>query len=223
MEFSARARSLDESVVTLMIDALAGSGKALIYTSGVWVMGDTKGRLLGEACQLYPPAMVAWRPAVETMVLDASTRGIRSVVLRPGMVYGPNGGMIAGMYRQAKETGVIRLAGSGENHWSLIHIDDLAELYTLALAKSPAGELYVATSGVPQPVRRIAEAVAEAAGGGVRIETVPLEQATAEMGPIAECLSMDQRAGSTKAARVLGWTARKPSVYDDIFRSLRNS
>lgn len=205
------------AAVGAMLDVLAGSRRAFIYTSGVWVVGDTDGRMVGEICALHPPALVAWRPAVETLVLDAKYRGVQTVVLRPGMVFGRRGGALAGFFASAKEHGAVRIIGSGHNYWSNIHIDDLADLYVRAVTEPSAGELFFACGGMPQPVEKIARAVAKACGVEGKVESIPLEAARAAMGPIADCLAMDCRAGSTKPARYFGWTVHKPSIFDEIF------
>lgn len=207
----------DRAAVEAMLGALAGSGKAFLYTSGVWVFGDTDGRMVGEIARLKPPAMVAWRPAVEELVLESKERGVAAMVMRPGMVFGRKGGGVGRMFRQAAQDGVVRYVGTGENHWSSVHADDLADLYRLAIEEPAAGELFIACGGMPQPVKKIALAVAKACGIEGRVEAVSVEAAKAEMGPVAECLGMDCRAGSTKAARFFGWTVRRPSVFDEIF------
>ncbi len=209
----------DRAAVEVLLGALEGSGKPLVYSSGVWVMGDTRGRLLGEVSGLNPPPMVAWRPAVEELVLDAAARGIRTMVLRPGTVFGRKGGRVAEMFEQARRDGVVRIVGDGKNCWSMVHVDDLADLYCRAVAEPVGGEVFLACGGMPQPVGEIARAVAAACGiGEKKVECIPVEEARAQMGPLADCLAMDCRAGSTKAARYFGWTVRRPSVYDEIFR-----
>src|SRR5215211_1701893 len=40
-----------------------------------------------------PAALVAWRQAVENKVLNGARQGIRSVVIRPAIVYGRGGGI----------------------------------------------------------------------------------------------------------------------------------
>jgi len=212
LEWSPEACDIDRGAVETMLSALAGSGKPLLYTSGVWVMGDTGGRIAGELAPLRPPAIVAWRPAIERAVLDAAGNNIRSIVIRPAMVYGRGGGFVGNLLNVARRTGRLRVAGNGENHFSFVHVDDLAVLYVRAMDRSAAGEIYVAADGPPTKVKDLAEAVCRAAGASAPVQYVPLEQARAEMGPIADALVMDQMIGSTKAARQLGWLAGSPSV-----------
>lgn len=206
MAWGADAPALDRGVVEAVLGALAGSGKPFVYTSGVWVMGNTKGRLAGEMFPLQPAPLVAWRPAVERLVLDASEQKVRGVVIRPAMVYGRQGGMIAGWL-----AGKMPVVGDGTNHWSFVHVDDLADLYVLALERAPAGSIYVAADGPAFPVKQLAEAA------GIT-ELVPVEQARQTLGPMADALVLDQRIGSTRAGRELGWRPSRPNVLELLKR-----
>src|SRR5712692_1954493 len=83
--------TLDEEAVRAMLEALRGSGRPFVYTSGVWVLGDTGGQIADESAPLHPTPLVAWRPAVEKLVPDAAAHGVRAVVIRPAIVYGRGG------------------------------------------------------------------------------------------------------------------------------------
>ncbi len=216
MSFTPDAGTVDRAAVETMLAALEGSGKPFIYTSGVWVYGDTGDRMLGEVAPLNPPPLVAWRPAVEELVLDAQERGVRTMVFRPGMVFGRKGGFLASFFHDARTHGAVRVIGDGKNYWSCVHADDLAELYVLALQRPAAGQVFVTCGGMPQQVNRIAEAVAEACGVPGKVEHIPVEAARQQMGPMADCLAMTCKAGSTKPARFFGWIVRRPSVFDEI-------
>jgi nucleoside-diphosphate-sugar epimerase len=200
MGWGADSGAVDRGAVEAMLEGMAGANKPFIYTSGVWVMGNTKGRLAGEMFPLRPPALVAWRPAVEQRVMQASERKVCGVVIRPAMVYGRKGGMMA-----AWLTGQMPVVGDGSNHWSFVHVDDLADLYLLALERARAGSLYVAADGPAYRVKELAEAA------GIR-EMMPLEQARQRLGLLADCLVLDQKVGSTRAGRELGWKPRRASV-----------
>jgi nucleoside-diphosphate-sugar epimerase len=203
--------------VETLLDALAGSGKPFVYTSGIWIYGDTQGRVAGEVAMLRPAALVAWRPAVEDLVLEAHSRDVASVVVRPGMVLGRGGGFVGMMFQQARSEGKVSIPGTGENHWSSIHVDDLAELYAHVVNDAAAGELFVACGGMPQPLHKIALAVTKACGIMGKVEHLPLPLARERFGPVADCMAMDQKVASTKATRFYGWTAKRPSIFDEIF------
>lgn len=216
LEFRPDAGQIDRAATAAMLEALAGTGKAFIYTSGVWVFGDTGERMLGEIAPLNPPPLVAWRPAVEQLVLEAKERGVQSMVFRPGMVFGRKGGALAGFFHDARTGGVVRVVGDGKNYWSNVHATDLADLYLRAVTHPAAGELFIACGGMPQQVEKIARAVAEACGIGDKVEHIGLETARGQLGPLADCLAMNCKAGSTKPARFFGWTVRRPSIFDEI-------
>jgi len=200
--------AIDQAAVRVMLDALRESGKPLLYTSGIWVLGDTGGRIADETWPVNPVALVAWRPEVEQMVLAA--RGVRSIVIHPGVVYGRGGGIAADFVKSARETGAARYVGTGENHWPLVHVDDLASLYLLALLGAPSGALFHATDGSSYRVGEIAQAAS------ARTESWPLEEARKTLGGYADALVLDQLVSSEKARTTLGWTAGGISVIEDL-------
>ena len=59
------------------IAGLRASGKPFVYTSGIWVNGDTGGKVIDESAPYNAAAIVAWRPAHERTVLDAAAQDIR--------------------------------------------------------------------------------------------------------------------------------------------------
>lgn len=208
--------AVDAAAVAAMLEALHETGRPFIYTSGVWVLGDTGGRVADEDTPVNPTPLVAWRPAVERTVLDAARNGVRSVVIRPAMVYGRGGGAVGDFVRTARQTGAVRYVGDGSNRWSFVHVDDLAELYFLALTQSPEGYVYLAAAGEAIPVKTLAEAASRAAGAEGRVQAVPLEQARETMGLFADALVLDQQISGDRAKRLLGWKPRRPSVLEEL-------
>src|SRR2546429_5547330 len=124
-------------------DALIEAGrrgaqpKTLIYTSGVWVHGDTGGKLVDETDPLKPIKLVAWRPAHEQLVLQA--KAVRGQVIRPGCVYGGRGGLTGGWFEAAAAGKAPTVVGSGHNRWTMVHVDDLADAYVRAAGSRSAG------------------------------------------------------------------------------------
>ncbi len=208
-EFSSDAERVDLAAVEALIRGLRHSGKPLIYTSGIWVLGNTGGAEADENSPLNPAAVVAWRPGHERMVLKAA--GVRGVVIRPAMVYGRGGGFAAGFARAAVERGAAQYVGNGGNRWPFVHVDDLADLYVLAL-QAPAGSVYFASAGPALPVRE----VARTAAGDAQADAIPLEEARRTMGPMADALVMDQAVSSRKAMRELGWNPKAKGVLEEL-------
>jgi nucleoside-diphosphate-sugar epimerase len=218
MEGSANAGLLDAGFVETVLEALSGSGKPFIYTSGVWVMGHhPKGG--DEHSPLAPIPLVAWRVDVERRVLDAAAaNNIRTVVLRPAMVYGRGGGFLANFVNSARQTGAATYVGDGQNHWSLVHVDDLADLYLLALDRAPAGSLFVAATHSVK-TRDLAEAASRAAGYAGRVTPLAEGEARNVLGPALDGVLLDQNLSSAKAVSELGWQPKAPQAVEEFERS----
>jgi nucleoside-diphosphate-sugar epimerase len=201
---------IDQAAVQAMLDALRGSGKPFLYTSGIWVLGDTGGKVADESWPVNPLPMVAWRPAVEQLVLVAAGTGIKSLVIRPGVVYGRGGGIPADFGKSARESGMVRYVGTGENRWPVVHADDLADLYVRAFLNAPAGSLFHATDGSAYRVLEIAQAAS------ANTQSWPLEDARKTLGGYADALVLDQLLSSEKAKRTLGWQPHAVSILEDL-------
>ncbi|HEX6432945.1 MAG TPA: NAD-dependent epimerase/dehydratase family protein, partial [Gemmatimonadales bacterium] len=207
--------AIDGPAADAILEALAGSNKPFIDTSGVWVHGDTGGKVVDETSPPNPAELVRWRPSAEHRVLDGAKRGIRVVVIRPAIVYGRGGGIPARFVASAQQQGAARYVGSGENRWPFVHVDDLADLYLLALEKAPAGTLLLGVSGPSYTVREVAAAASRGAGAGGKTAGWPLEEARRKLGPYADALALDQQASGRRAQELLGWRPYRANVLED--------
>src|SRR5437868_9017722 len=87
-------------------------GATFIYTSGIWVLGDTAGAQVDETHSTNPAKIAGWRPAHEQLALDMAKEGIRAVVVRPGIVYGgARGGIPASLFGAALKQGAAQIVG----------------------------------------------------------------------------------------------------------------
>jgi nucleoside-diphosphate-sugar epimerase len=104
--------------------------KTVIYTSGLWVYGDTFGKPPAEeTTPINPMPLVSSRNAVEEIYLRAG-----GIVVRPGCMYGGPGSLTA-IFFQGITEGKATFAGNDRTTWTTVHVDDSAEAYLL-LAKS---------------------------------------------------------------------------------------
>jgi nucleoside-diphosphate-sugar epimerase len=207
---------IDGPAIDAILEALAGSNKPFIYTSGIWSHGDTAGKVVDEMSPPRPAQLVSWRQAVEERVLHGARRGIRSIVIRPAIVYGRGGGIPATFVESAQKDGAARFVGTGENRWPFVQVDDLADLYVLALEKAPPGTLLLGVSGPAYKVREVAAAASRGAGAGGATSAWPLEEARAQLGLYADALALDQQASGSRAEEMLGWRPSRPSVLEDM-------
>lgn len=194
-----------------ILDAIAGTEKPFILTSGIWVYGPTGDTPATEATSLRPLPMVAWRPAVEQAVLRAPRN--RGIVIRAGVVHGRGGGIPAMFVGSAKTQRKVVIPGDGKTRWSPVHVDDLGELYAMALEKAPAGGIFNATSGEVISTADVSRTVARR--HGAEFSLWPLEEARKAMGPFADALALDQIIQSPRAL-ALGWKPSGPTLAEDL-------
>lgn len=215
LESSAKVAEIDRTAVDALLDI---KPPVFIYTSGIWALGSTNGSADESASTSSPAAISAWRVPHEQRVLDAAADGHRTIVVRPGIVYGGSRGIIGDMLRDATN-GLIRVIGTGSNHWPLVYDRDLGELYVRLLTTTAASGVYHATDGGAETVSEIVEALREAVAVRPEVRHVPLEEAHAKMGAYADALALDQIVSSPRA-RALGWVPSLHSVAGNVPRLL---
>ncbi|MEM6468845.1 MAG: SDR family oxidoreductase [Planctomycetota bacterium] len=207
----------DENAVGAMLPALEGTNKPFLYTSGSGVLAETGVQAVDETVAADDKGPVARRAALEQTVLQAQDRGIRTVVIRLGMVYGLGGSgivhMLAGMARQA---GCGRTIGEGENVWSVIHVEDLADLYLSALEKGPAGTLFNAASEEEPTMLDIATAIGHAMEFADAPTVWSIEEARAAFSHLADGLAANKRMSAARAQEILGWKPKRLGLLEDL-------
>jgi nucleoside-diphosphate-sugar epimerase len=221
------ANSDHRGAVEALIDGLAGSDKPLLHTSGSSIVGDASGGEGSDAIYYEdklpePTADKAARVAIDNLVLDAATRGVRASVLCNTLIYG-HGAMktarsvqLPRLLSQAEKSGIVRHVGPGRNIWSNVHIDDVADLYARALENSPAATFYFVESG-EAAFRDMTTAMAKALGLG-EPQDWPLEEAKKEWGyeMASYGLGSNSRVRGKHARELLGWKPARTSVTDWI-------
>jgi nucleoside-diphosphate-sugar epimerase len=215
VDFQADTFVLDRRTVEGLLAAgqRGAQPKTVIYTSGAWVYGDTGGELVDETTPLTPPRLVEMRPATEQMVLTA--RGVRGLVIRPGCVYGRQGGL-TGIWFSGTRGKALKVIGSGNNRWAMVHVDDLADGYLRVAESHFAGEVFNFTDRSRSTVGGIVRAVAQVAGYTDPIQFILVAEAARTLGELAHCLALDQHVDARKAVRLLGWQPRHGSFVDEV-------
>jgi nucleoside-diphosphate-sugar epimerase len=222
LEPSKRKQKVDRQAIdTLMAiagrRAASGHPASFVYTSGVWVLGDTQGRATEDA-PVNPTPLVAWRPEHERLVLDGARSGLRTAVIRPGLVYGGARGIIGDLLKDSAN-GLVRVVGTGRNHWACIYDRDLADLYVRVATMDDASGIFHANDEADERVDDIVEAIARQAKLQPDVRHVPIAEARAKMGPYADALALDQIVGSPRA-KALGWAPTLHSVAGSVARLL---
>jgi nucleoside-diphosphate-sugar epimerase len=207
----AEAVEVEEAAVAALLDALAGTAKPFVYTSGTGIIGDTGPTPATEDAPLHTPPFLAWRPKLEQQVLAAD----HGIVLRPGLVYGRAGsGVLVGLIREALDRGAAFYIGDGANAWTSVHVDDLGQAYALAVEKAPPGTLL--NLGVADvTMRAMADAIGRLIGAPEKTFSIPLERAR-ELVPFADGIASDQRIDPRRARTLLGWTPSAAGLVEEI-------
>jgi nucleoside-diphosphate-sugar epimerase len=212
----ATSADLDKAVVDAVIEAFAGSGKPYLQISGGWIYGNNLS--ITEESPLDPPALVAWKEPIERRVLGAS--GMRGAVIVSGTAYGDGGGGIPGLLLASPrdDEGNLIMLGTGRQHWSTVHVADLAAFFRRVLENDSARGRYLISDGLEPTVAELTEAAAVAVGAPGAVPGSD-DEARARLGDsFAEVLLLDQGASAGKARAELGWKPTRPGLVDE-FRS----
>src|SRR5436190_16879062 len=78
----------------------ASAKRFVIYTSGIWILGRTPEPATEDA-PINPIEHAAWRPGHEQLVLSAASDTLRTVVVRPGLLYGGGTGIVGDLFAAA--------------------------------------------------------------------------------------------------------------------------
>jgi nucleoside-diphosphate-sugar epimerase len=205
---------LDSAVVDAAIDAFAGTGRPYIHISGLWIYGDNTS--VSEESRLKPPAMVAWKEPIERRILDAPE--MRGVVIVSSTAYGDGGGGIPGLLVNSPrdDAGNLIMLGTGGQHWSTVHVADLARFFRRVLESDSARGRYVVGDGLNPTVAELTEAAAVAAGARGAVPGSD-DEARARLGDyFAEVLLLDQGTFAAKARDQLGWSPTHPGLVEEF-------
>jgi nucleoside-diphosphate-sugar epimerase len=210
----ASSAGLDSAVVDAVTDAFAGTGKPYLHISGLWVYGDNTS--ISEDSPLNPPTQVAWKEPIERRVLGAA--GMRGAVIVASTAYGDGGGGIPGLLLGSPrdDAGNLIMIGTGRQHWSTVHVADLADSFRRILENDSARGRYAIGNGLNQTVAELTQAAAVAAGAPGAVPGSDAEARARLGGNFAEVLLLDQGTAAAKARADLSWYPSHPSLVDEF-------
>jgi nucleoside-diphosphate-sugar epimerase len=201
---------IEKNTVIAMLDALVGSAKPFIITSGVAMLAP--GRVASEDDQPQRQG----RGETEALVREAAGRGLRTAVIRlPPITHDSgSGGFLPMLVGVAREKGVAAYVGDGASRWPAGHRLDAAHLYRLALERGEAGAAYHAIGDEGVPAREIAAAIASRLG--VKTASISAEDAVGHFRWLGMFASVDMPASSTLTQQRLGWRPTHTRLIEDI-------
>lgn len=214
--------------VVAMLDALAGSGKLLIHTSGSSIVGtrargERSDAIFDEDTPVVPSPARTARVALNELIRSYCDKGCRPVIICPSLIYGIGHGagrdsvQVPLLIKLARKRGNAAHAGPGENIWSNVHIDDLVTLYALAIEKAPAGRFYFAENG-ENSMRETCQAINRMLGFAGPPAAMSMAEAAAEWGEgtTEDTMASNSRVRAKRARRELGWQPQSRGLVEEI-------
>ena len=206
----------DCAAIEAMGNALTGSGKPLVITSGTLVM--TTGKVAMEQDAPDPGSLGALRIPGERACLGFADKGVRAIVLRLApTVHGPGDyGFIPFLISTARRTGISAYLADGANRWPAVHRQDAATLYRLAVENAPAGSILHGAGESAITFQTIARLI----GRMLHIPTISvLENRAVEhfQNPFfAKAFAADSPVSSAYTRELLGWSPVHPTLLEDL-------
>ncbi|MGV9675648.1 SDR family oxidoreductase [Nocardia sp. NPDC003482] len=206
----------DRAAIDALGQALAGTGKPFVSTSGTLVLPT--GRVSTERDEPDSNSIAAFRIPGERACLAYADRGVRASVVRLApTVHGPHDhGFIPALIAAAHRSGVSAYVGDGHNRWPAVHRADAARLFRLALGQAPAGSVL---HGVGESAVMIGSVAAKVADKlGIPTAALSLEEAADHLGNpfLARFFSLDVPVSSERTRALLGWTPEHPTLLEDL-------
>lgn len=211
---AAVAAAEDLRVTQAIGEALAGSGKPFVITSGTALLAFAAlGRpgVEDDALESGP------RIDSENAAVALAQRGVRSSVVRLApTVHGSldHHGFVPSLIAMARKIGFAAYVGDGSNRWPAVHTLDAARLYRLALEAAPAGARLHGAAEEGIPFREIAEAIGR--GLGLPAVGLPAEDAGARLGFLAGFAQLDNPTSSERTRALLRWRPTHAGLIADL-------
>lgn len=229
------ADSDNEEAVKTFLEALKGSGKIFIHTSGSSIVSDQANgepsenifddHLYDKGSTFKPDPKKQARVDIDKLVLNAAKDGITSMVICPCLIYGKGSGIkpesqqIPNLANEARQSEVAKCIGRGENIWSTVHIDDLTELYLKAIEHGHGGQFLFAENG-EITFKEIAQTIKKALNLQTEVLEWPVQEAIDSLGfgTAVFGLGSNSRIRGLQS-RELGWQPSRNNVLEDAQRT----
>jgi nucleoside-diphosphate-sugar epimerase len=205
----------DERNITAIGEALVGSKRPLIVTSGTGMGSRGPGELASE--DVYDASNANPRKISEQTGAAVAARGVNVSYVRLPQVHDTKKqGLISPLIEISRAKGRVAYVGDGKNRWPAAHVSDVARLYRLAIERAEPGARYhaVGEEGVT------AKDISEALGRSLKlpVASVSGDEIAAHFGWMAMFAALDMPASNAITRRKLGWTPVGPGLIADLDR-----
>ncbi|WP_176085614.1 SDR family oxidoreductase [Martelella sp. HB161492] len=204
--------AIDGKAIAAMVDALSGTGKPFIATSGTGVLQTSE--LATE--EMMAPENTGFPRISEKASFAGLDKNVRAMIVRlPPTTHGRGDhGFTPWLINIAREKGHAAYVGDGGNCWAAGHRLDAAKVFTLALEKGEAGDRFHAVAETGIAMRDLASAIGK--GLGVPVKSISAEEAEAYYGMFTHFAMMNSRASSALTRAKLGWQPVEKTLLSDL-------
>lgn len=173
-----RSTHVDGTRVLLAASGEMSDLERVVHCSTTGVLGVTGREPADEDAPMRPTNVYeATKAEAEVAVREAIDHGLRAVIVRPGLVYGPGDLHLLGFFRSVLR-GQFRPIGRQSVWLHPIYIDDLVDAFVAAGTSPKAlGECFHVAGREPVTLAGLADEIARAEGTAVRGGFIPLAAA----------------------------------------------
>jgi len=203
----------DRVVIGILADALAGTDKPLVVTSGVGLLNYGRPATEDDAA---PSSDVIPRAASEEATKAAAAKGVDAYIVRlPPSTHGAGDhGFVPMIIDMAKEKGESAYIGEGKNLWPAAHRNDAAAIYRLAIEKRPALKVFHAVAETGVPFKQIAETIGQ--GSNLPVASKTGDEIAVHFTWFAHFAAMDCQSSAEKTKAALGWEPKELGLIEDM-------
>ena len=203
----------DERNIAAMGEALEGTQKPILITSGVGIGTPLNG---GPAIEdVLNPHYANPRIASELAASALIARRIDVRTVRLPQVHDTTrAGLITPLIAEARRAGAVTYLGEEQTRWAAAHVTDVAKLYVLALERGEPGARYNASAEEGVTARAIAEAIGS--GTGLPVRSITVDEVERHFGWMAPFAGLDMTASNAWTRARLGWEPTGPDLLTDL-------
>jgi dihydroflavonol-4-reductase len=178
-------------------EATRDAGARLVHVSSLAAAGPAPASAPARETDPPRPVTPYGFSKLESEKIVAGTPGLRSIILRPGVVYGPTDRAVFPLF-QAAQAGVLPLVGRAGAAYAFVHVGDVVRTVVSAVEKTNvSGAVFVAHE-MPVTALDLIDAIQAAVGRKSRVIRIPM--------PLTHALAL--------AGDVAGWVLRKPMTLN---------
>jgi nucleoside-diphosphate-sugar epimerase len=208
------AAAHDRRAIEAIGDALTGSGKPFVTTSGtaqlamagLWRTGTEEDTIPGGP-----------RVDSENATIALAHRGVRSSVVRLAPTvhsFLDRHGFVPSLIGLARKNGFSAYVGDGANVWPAVHTLDAARLFRLSLESAPAGTRLHGAAEEGVPFRAIAEAIGKELG--LSAKSITADEAGEYFGFLAMFAQLNNPVSNARTRALVHWEPTHAGLLADI-------